>query len=110
MKNPNAYEQRFISNILTISISHISEQDNQRLLKGLSLPDSIGVCFTLDDCGFLIHATPNMKKKDLNRFKPNGFTKAIGKIILYAQSVGCDYIRLESFDDNFIPDLKVYNW
>ena len=99
-----------VSNILVIDIAHISEQHNHRLLTGCSIPECVGICFTLEDCGFIIQPFPKMKKKDLKYFKPNGFTKAIGKIILYAQSIGWDYIKLEPQCNEFVPDLKTYNW
>ena len=109
MKKPNEFEKMMVSNILVIDIAHISEQDNHRLLTGCLIPECVGICFTLEDCGFLIQPFPKMKKKDLKYFKPNGFTKAIGKIILYAQSNGCDFIKLEP-DAECVTDLKTYNW
>ena len=107
---PTRLTMKNVGKILSASISHISETDCFALDNNVNVvPDCIGVVYDLKDVGFLIHARFKLNKTDLKYLTRNGLSRSLGNIIMYAQSIGCEFIILNP-THAVIPTLKTYKW
>jgi hypothetical protein len=105
-----------ISTVLTLSTSHITAKDNEKLLRGDDPP--AGVWFNLKyqvcdaGAGFLIHVCEDKTEDydvELGLLLTAGWSKAILNIQALAQKLKCEYIRLDP--DGLVSDeLETFEW
>jgi hypothetical protein len=99
-----------ITTLITMSTSHITADDNTRLLAGEEPPVGSWYSLGTDGNGHLVHCSPDTPTHlDNGVCLEEGWSPAVTALQVFAEGHGCEYIRLDP-DGPVIPGLPVYDW
>jgi hypothetical protein len=103
-----------IAKILRLSIAHITSEDRATLTSMATEERGTRRPFTVAeyDYGFFAFV-PTQESLDKSDFLEEliawGVSSAVARIMLFARSVGCDYVCIDS-DENTVDELPTYDW